>query len=51
MLTSEGACEARWTMVRVPGFMLHALHAHFSFPHAAVSEVSKEGVPPYFPAV
>lgn len=45
----EGACEARWTVVRVPGFVPHALHSHFSFPHAAVSEVSIDEVSPHFP--
>lgn len=36
-------------VVRVPGFILHALHGHFSFPHAAVSEVSTDAVSPCFP--
>lgn len=45
-LTSEGACEARRIMIRVPEFTPHALYSHFSFPHAAVSDLSKEGVSP-----
>lgn len=46
MLTSQGGCETRRIIFRVPEFTPLALYNHFSFPHAAVSGSSKEGVSP-----